>query len=81
MNTVWQNNVNQTKKQALFVCKHIKFCKPKSFNVKKNYKLIIKSILDMRWAKKKKQAIHTRKCKWLKRNGKRGQSQERNNSD
>lgn len=35
MNTVWHNSVNQTKKQAPFVCKHITFCKRKSFNGEK----------------------------------------------
>lgn len=48
MDTVWHKSVNQTKKQALFVCKHTTFCKPKSFSRKRDYKLIIKSTLDVR---------------------------------
>lgn len=35
MNTVWHNSANQTRKQDPFVCKHITFCKRKSFNGEK----------------------------------------------
>lgn len=87
-NTVWHNSVNQTKKQAPFVCKHLTFCKPKSFNGKKKcYKLIIEPTLDMRWTKtkqkqdKSKQFTQEKYSSGWKEMERKGQSSQRNNSN